>query len=87
MRRWFAVQQRLHAPVGFRLGGTGVHGHEGLITLVLHDGRVIAPLPRIQQLAADKPIMLGIFSVGPLKPLPYYRYREELPHFPQKPLK
>jgi hypothetical protein len=43
--------------------------HEGLVALVLHDGRVVPPLTRLQQAPADEALMLGVLLIRPGEPL------------------
>ena len=49
-----AIKQRIRAFSGLCLGGTGVHGHESFVTLVLRDGHTVAPPTRLQKPPVNK---------------------------------
>src|SRR5208283_302416 len=69
LRSWVAVEQRPKRLVGFVVGGAVVHGHEGFLSLVLHDGGIIAIFQGLQKTASHKALVVCKCFVCPGKPL------------------
>jgi hypothetical protein len=67
--RGVAVEQRSKTLAGFVVGGTVVHGQEGFLTLVLHDGGIIATFHGLQKAAPNKALVVCKLFVCPGKPL------------------
>ena len=47
-----------------------MHGHEGFLVLVLHDGGIIATFHRLQKTPGDKTLVVCKLFACPNKPLP-----------------
>ena len=58
-----AIKQRLHPFMSFGLSGTCMHGHEGLVTFVLHYTHIVSTITRFQEFAADETLVLGILFI------------------------
>ena len=45
-----------------------MHFHEGLMALMLHDGRIVAPVDRVQKASADESFVFPKLLIGLYKP-------------------
>ena len=63
--RRFAAEQRSKTLASFVVGWTVVHGQEGFLTLVLHDGGIITTFRGLQKAATNKALgVCNLFVCG-----------------------
>ena len=67
--RWIAVEQRPKALACFVVGRTVLHGHESFLTLVLHEGGIIAIFQGLQKMTSHKALVVCKCFIFPGKPL------------------